>query len=149
MEPLRNSKGERPNVLRREIENLMWEKVGVVRNGEDLESALKALEEIRERAEHQSATGALAFNLEWNEALDVMNICLNAELVARGALIRTESRGSHFRSDYPKPDPEWLKRIWLQRKDGHTEVRFLPISFHRMAPPELAKPVESKSEQRI
>jgi succinate dehydrogenase / fumarate reductase flavoprotein subunit/fumarate reductase flavoprotein subunit len=149
MEPMRNATGERPNALRREIENLMSEKVGVVRNGKDLECALKALEEIRDRTEHQSAKGALAFNLEWNEALDVMNICLNAELVARGALIRTESRGSHFRSDYPKPSPEWLKRIWLQRQNGHTEVRFLPISFHRLAPPELANPVESNSEQRI
>ncbi|MGH9520895.1 MAG: FAD-binding protein, partial [Terriglobales bacterium] len=137
MAPLRRPKGERPSQLRREIENLMWEKVGVVRNGSDLESALDSLQEIRERAEQQSANPALAFNLEWNEALDVTNICLNAELVARGALIRTESRGSHFRSDFPKADPAWLKRIWLQRRGDATDVRFLPVSFHRLAPPDL------------
>jgi succinate dehydrogenase/fumarate reductase flavoprotein subunit len=145
MEPMRRTTGERPYALRREIENLMWEKVGLVRNGRDLESALKGLEEIRDRSGQQSANPALAFNLEWNEALDVMNICLNAELVAKGALIRTESRGSHFRSDYPKPDPAWLKRICLQRQNGHTEARFLPISFHRLSPPELTRPVESAS----
>ena len=139
MAPLRRPKGERPSELRREIENLMWEKVGVVRNGNDLESGIAALAEIRERTEQQSANPALAFNLEWMEALDVMNICLNAELVARGALIRTESRGSHFRSDFPKPDPAWLKRIWLQRQGDAIEVRFLPVSFHRLAPPELSE----------
>jgi len=145
MAPMRRSVGERSSALRREIENLMWEKVGVVRNGKDLESAINSLQEIQERAERQSVNPALEFNLEWNEALDVINICLNAELVARGALIRRESRGSHFRSDYPKSDPAWLKRIWLQRQNGHTEVRFLPISFHRMSPPEPTKPVVSTS----
>ena len=141
MAPLRRPKGERPSQLRREIEDLMWEKVGVVRNGKDLEGGISALAEIRERSEQQSANPALAFNLEWNEALDVMNICLNAELVARGALVRTESRGSHFRSDYPKSDPAWLKRIQLQRNGGAIDVRFLPVSFHRLAPPELAPPL--------
>ncbi len=139
--PLQRQGGERPNVLRREIETLMWEKVGLVRNGKDLESALAALEEFRERADRQSANPGLSFNLEWNESLDVMNICVNAELVARGALIRQESRGSHYRADYPKSDPSWLKRIRLQRHDGSADVSYIPLSFHRLSPPELAKPV--------
>ena len=142
--PLQRAEGERPHRLRREIEILMWDKVGLVRNGKDLETALAGLEEIGERALRQSATPEPAFNLEWNEALDVMNICVNAELVARGALARKESRGSHFRSDYPASDPNWLKRICLSRRsDSSTDVGFIALRFHRLYPPELAEPVAS------
>lgn len=133
-EPLCRTAGERPNVLRREIENLMWEKVGLVRNGPDLQSALDQLHAIGERAARQSAGSESAFNLAWNEALDVINIGLNAELVARGALLREESRGSHFRSDFPHPNPEWLRRIRLQQKNSRVEVSYIPVTFPRLAP---------------
>ncbi|HEY5328981.1 MAG TPA: FAD-binding protein [Acidobacteriaceae bacterium] len=135
--PLQTTEGEHPNVLRREIENLMWEKVGLVRNGPDLEAALAQLETIHERSKRQCAGSDVAFNMAWNEALDVTNICLNAALVARGALLREESRGSHYRSDFPTNNPHWLKRIRLQQQDGAMNVSYIPINFHRMTPPEL------------
>lgn len=136
-EPLRRKQGERPNALRREIENLMWEKVGLVRNGPDLKSAINELQVIGERAARQSAGSEIVFNLAWNEALDVTNICLNAELVAHGALLREESRGSHFRSDFPVPNPEWLKRIRLQQRAGDIHISYVPVAFPRLAPPDL------------
>ena len=136
-EPLRRTEGERPNVLRREIENLMWEKVGLVRNGADLKSAIDELRTLGERAARQSAGSETIFNLAWNEALDVTNICVNAELVARGALLREESRGSHFRSDFPLPNPEWLKRIRLQQRGTGIHVSYIPVKFPRLAPPDL------------
>jgi succinate dehydrogenase / fumarate reductase flavoprotein subunit/fumarate reductase flavoprotein subunit len=141
--PIRLTGGEHPNSLRREIEDLMWEKVGLVRNGVDLKSAFEELAAIGERAERQSANPQTVFNLEWNEALDVMNICTNAQLVTRGALLRKESRGSHFRSDFPKRNPEWLKRIRLVKKGDGIAVSYLPVKFTRMTPPELesAQPV--------
>ena len=141
--PLERPSGERPNVLRREIETLMWNKVGVVRNGKDLQAALAELKNLRDRTKRQSAHPGLRYNLEWNEALDVINICLNAELVARGALIREESRGSHYRTDYPDRNPQWLKRIRLQRRADSTDIGFIPLSFHRMAPPELREPIST------
>ncbi|HEV2325811.1 MAG TPA: FAD-binding protein [Terracidiphilus sp.] len=135
--PLRRSDGERPNVLRRKIENLMWEKVGLIRNGPDLQSAIDQLQAIGERAARQAAGSETAFNLAWNEALDVINICLNAELVARGALLREESRGSHFRSDFPLPRLECLKRIRLQKVSSGIYFSYIPVNFPRLAPPEL------------
>jgi succinate dehydrogenase / fumarate reductase flavoprotein subunit/fumarate reductase flavoprotein subunit len=145
--PLRSTGGEHPNTLRREVENLMWEKVGLVRNGADLSAALDELAAIGERAARQSANPQIAFNLEWNEALDVMNICTNAQLVARGALLRKESRGSHFRSDFPKPNPEWLKRIRLVKNEDDVDVSYLPVKFTRMTPPEL-EPAEAVAASR-
>jgi succinate dehydrogenase / fumarate reductase flavoprotein subunit/fumarate reductase flavoprotein subunit len=147
-EPLRRTEGERPNILRREIENLMWEKVGLVRNGPDLRSALNELHSISERAARQTAGSESAFNLAWNEALDVINICLNAELVAHGALMREESRGSHFRSDFPLPNPEWLKRIRLQQQGSGIDVSYIPVTFPRLAPPDL-KPATATALSRI
>lgn len=145
--PLRLTGGEHTNALRREIENLMWEKVGLVRNGADLTSALDELSVIGERAARQSANPQTAFNLEWNEALDVMNIATNAQLVARGALLREESRGSHFRRDFPKPNPQWLKRIRLVKKGDDIDVSYLPVKFTRMTPPEL-EPAEAVAASR-
>jgi succinate dehydrogenase/fumarate reductase flavoprotein subunit len=136
-EPLRRTEGERPNGLRREIENLMWEKVGLVRNGCDLRLAIDQLQAIGKRAERQAAGSESAFNLAWNEALDVINICLNAELVARGALLREESRGSHFRSDFPHANPDWLRRIRLRKTDSRVEVSYIPVTFPRLAPPDF------------
>jgi succinate dehydrogenase / fumarate reductase flavoprotein subunit/fumarate reductase flavoprotein subunit len=147
-QPLRRTMGERPNILRREIENLMWEKVGLVRNGPGLQSAIDQLHMIGERAARQIAGAEGAFNLAWNEALDVTNICLNAELVARGALLRQESRGSHFRSDFPLPNPEWLKRICLQPNGSGIDVRYIPVTFPRLAPPDW-KPATASSLSRI
>lgn len=145
--PLRATGGEHPNSLRREIENLMWEKVGLVRNGTDLASALDELADISERAEHQSANPQTTLNLEWNEALDVINICTIAQLVTRGALLRQESRGSHFRSDFPKPNLQWLKRIRLVRNGDRIDVSYLPVKFTRMTPPEL-EPAEAVAVSR-
>jgi succinate dehydrogenase / fumarate reductase flavoprotein subunit/fumarate reductase flavoprotein subunit len=147
-QPLRRTVGERPNILRREIENLMWEKVGLVRNGPGLQSAIDQLHMIGERAARQIAGAEGAFNLAWNEALDVTNICLNAELVARGALLRQESRGSHFRSDFPLPNPEWLKRICLQPNGSGIDVRYIPVTFPRLVPPDW-KPATASSLSRI
>ena len=140
---LQHENGEQPHLLRREIETLMWEKVGVVRNGPDLRAALLELENLRERSTRQSAAPLRQFNLQWNEAIDVTNMILNAELVTRSALVREESRGSHFRLDYPKPDPNWLKRIRLQQRDGAADISFIPINFNRLSPPELAESVPS------
>ena len=143
---LQHENGEQPHLLRREIETLMWEKVGVVRNGPDLRAALLELENLRERSTRQSVAPLRQFNLQWNEAMDVTNMILNAELVTRGALVREESRGSHYRRDYPKPDPNWLKRIRLQQRDGAADISFIPINFNRLSPPELAEPVPSSSQ---
>src|SRR5207237_5216214 len=109
--PLDNAPGESIFDLRSELEDLMWEKVGVVRNGADLAVAIEALGELRARAARAAAAGEAASNPAWNEVLDMLNLCVNGEMVARAALLRTESRGAHYRQDYPDTNPEWLKNI--------------------------------------
>jgi len=119
--------GQTPFALRKELEDLMWEKAGVVRRGTDLESALTELAALAERAEAARIDSPPA----WNAALDLSNLIVVGNLVARSALIRTESRGAHFREDFPQSDPGWLKNIALT---PHAEVRCEAVIFTRLAP---------------
>jgi len=126
--PSRESR-ETPFALRKELEDLMWEKAGVVRRGPDLESALTELVKLAERAEAARIDSLPS----WNAALDLSNLIVVGSLVARSALIRAESRGAHFREDFPGSDPAWLKNIILT---PDSQVRREPVSFTRLAPSE-------------
>lgn len=119
--------GESPFALRKELENLMWEKVGVVRRGADLESALCELDTLAERVEAANADSLPA----WNAALDAANLIVVAKMVAHGALIRTESRGAHYREDFPASDAAWLKNIVLTPGAG---FECEPVCFNRLTP---------------
>ena len=119
--------GENPFALRKELENLMWERVGVVRRGGDLESALAELNTLAGRVEAAKVDTLPA----WNTALDAANLIVVAKMVAHSALIRTESRGAHFREDFPSSDPAWLKNIVL-KPDASFECA--PVCFSRLTP---------------
>jgi succinate dehydrogenase/fumarate reductase flavoprotein subunit len=136
---LGRDQGESPFALRAELESLMWDKVGIVRHEQGLGEALAELGTIGERAHRVRAPGGSAFNLEWGEAINLVNLTVVAEMVTRSALYRRESRGAHYRSDLPASDPQWLKRIRLV-PDGHGSMRLsvLPIAFTRVVPPELS-----------
>ena len=124
--PVRET-GESPFALRKELEDLMWEKVGLVRRGVDLRSAIEDLNRLGERAESARVDSLPA----WNAALDLANLIAVGSMVAHSALIRTESRGAHFREDYPSSDPAWLKNIVLTPGAG---FRCEPVCFSRLKP---------------
>ena len=136
--PLRNPSGENAFRLRREIEDLMWEKAGIIRNGPDLTAAQEELARLDERAQLIGlANPERSFNQEWNEAINVVNICTLARLLVRSALCREESRGAHYRSDFPNSSPLWLQRICMERWGEEARVSLLPLDFPRLQPPEL------------
>jgi succinate dehydrogenase / fumarate reductase flavoprotein subunit/fumarate reductase flavoprotein subunit len=119
--------GDSPFALRKELENLMWEKAGVVRNAAGLTSALENLNTLAERAEVSRMDSLPALNA----TLDLVNLIEVAKLVTESALLRTESRGAHYREDFPQSDPEWLKNIVLT---PGADVRYEPVQFTRLAP---------------
>lgn len=119
--------GESSFALRKELENLMWEKVGLVRCGRDLESAMDQLNTLSERVEGANVNSLPA----WNAALDLANLIVVAKMVAHSALIRTESRGAHFREDFPSSDPAWLQNIVLMPGAG---FQCKPVCFSRLKP---------------
>ena len=136
--PLSGAGEEKPFALRKELEDLMWEKVGVVRNGKDLETALETLGTLRERAARVTVPGTAASNPAWNALLDLTNLIEVGEMVAQGATLRTESRGAHYRLDHPASDPTWLKNIFLTPRGDALDVHMEPVRFTRMQVPDAA-----------
>jgi succinate dehydrogenase/fumarate reductase flavoprotein subunit len=134
---LGQAQGESVFDLRSRLDDLMWEKVGVVRDGAALAEAARELPELRERAERARVYADAASNPQWNEAINLINLCLVGEMVARSALERRESRGAHYRQDFPAADPAWLKNIVLKPRKGGMEFSLRPVEFTRMAPPEM------------
>ncbi|WP_100401131.1 FAD-binding protein [Bacillus sp. FJAT-44742] len=119
--PFRREKGENPFYIRNDLKNLMWEKVGLVRNQQALEEAVDQLITLEKRVNQVSVRGGKKYNLTWQEQLNVRNLVTVAKMVASSALMRTESRGSHYREDYPESnDKDWLKNIYISK--GNSSV---------------------------
>jgi succinate dehydrogenase flavoprotein subunit len=109
LEPLSRAGGENPYTVHGEVQETMSNLVGIIRREGEIKAALAELEKLRERAANVSAEGGSAYNPGWHLALDLRNIMLIADCVAKAALERTESRGGHTRDDYPEMSPDWRK----------------------------------------
>jgi succinate dehydrogenase / fumarate reductase flavoprotein subunit len=117
-EPFTREGSENPYALHDELQNVTQDLVGIIRNEKELIDALVKLESIRQRATQVKATGGRAFNPGFHLALDLENMLLVSESIARSALARQESRGGHTRDDYPKMDPNWRTINHLSKWDG-------------------------------
>jgi succinate dehydrogenase/fumarate reductase flavoprotein subunit len=136
--PLERSDGESPFALRDSLERVMWNKVGVVRNGKDMRAAIPEIQEVRNRIKSTRGNGGPIYNAPWNETINTENLSSIAEMIARSALLRQESRGAHYRSDFPEKDVEWLKNICIRPlADGKYEVTYRPVEFTHLTPEEL------------
>jgi len=129
--------GENAFQLRTALNELMWQKVGVVRNGADLAAAIDDLQALADRAGRIAAPGGPESNPAWNAAMDLQNLLVNAAMVAGSAVLRTESRGAHYRQDFPAPDTAWLKNIHLIAEGGGMRFEYAPVRFTRLAPPDI------------
>jgi succinate dehydrogenase / fumarate reductase flavoprotein subunit len=81
--------------------------VGIIRTASELEESLAALGRLKERAAGMVVEGHRQYNPGWHLALDLRNMLLVSECIAKAALAREESRGGHTRDDFPDPAPEW------------------------------------------
>ncbi|MFF5535787.1 fumarate reductase/succinate dehydrogenase flavoprotein subunit [Streptomyces cinerochromogenes] len=98
---------ENPYTLHQELQQAMNDLVGIIRREGEMEQALHKLAELRARARRAGVEGHRQFNPGWHLALDLRNMLLVSECVARAALERTESRGGHTREDHPTMDRAW------------------------------------------
>ncbi len=127
------SSGEHANLrqLRSALKETMWYQAGIIRHAKNLLLALSKIEEI----------GACIPDLELKNfkelirALELQNMLFAAEMVCRAALLRTESRGAHYRSDYPvENDQDWLKNIVISRQDNEIAIQPVPVSMDFISP---------------
>ncbi|QCX78887.1 Succinate dehydrogenase flavoprotein subunit [Streptomyces sp. YIM 121038] len=100
---------ENPYTLHQELQQTMNDLVGIIRRAGEMERALEKLAELRVRARRAGVEGHRQFNPGWHLALDLRNMLLVSECVARAALERTESRGGHTRDDHPGMNREWRR----------------------------------------
>ena len=100
---------ENPYTVHQELQQSMNDLVGIIRREGEMVEALKRLAALRERADRAVVEGHRQFNPGWHLALDLRNMLLVSECVARAALERTESRGGHTREDHPRMDHEWRR----------------------------------------
>jgi succinate dehydrogenase / fumarate reductase flavoprotein subunit len=107
LRPFAGEGGENPYTLHSELQVAMNDLVGIIRRREEIEDALVLLEKLNERARGVTVEGNRQFNPGWHLALDLANMLLVSECVAKAALMREESRGGHTREDYPLMSAEW------------------------------------------
>ncbi len=130
-----NPQSESPWVLREELGKVMWERVGIVRDGGKLKRALNEIAELEQRLERVSISGGRAFNLTWQQALDMRNMLTASELIARSALMREDSRGAHYREDFPNTDhANWLRNIYAARDGDGPKLWTEPVKLVRLKP---------------
>ena len=105
---------------------------------EELSESLRDLEALKERARHMAVEGHRQYNPGWHLALDLRNMLLVSECIAKAALERKESRGGHTRDDYPGPDPYWgkLNLILTMDDEGGVDLKQQPLP---QMPDELAE----------
>jgi succinate dehydrogenase/fumarate reductase flavoprotein subunit len=120
--------GVRPIEVKRELQQVMDRYVGPSRNEEGLKEALAAIQALREK--HQAGLDVVdipVYNNEWREALEIGPMITLAEVVTRSALLRQESRGHHYRSDFPESDPDWRKHTMAVRREGKGVFSTVPV----------------------
>jgi succinate dehydrogenase / fumarate reductase flavoprotein subunit len=139
--PLERETGENPYQLQQDLQEMMQSLVGIVRTESELAEAKERLKELRKRAANLAVPGNRDFNPGWHTALDIHNMLTVSEAVATCALERKESRGAHFREDYPNKDPESAKFNLVLKKgpDGEMQMRREPIAPIR---PDLQQIIE-------
>jgi fumarate reductase (CoM/CoB) subunit A len=134
---LERREGIRPVQVRTKLANLMWDKVGIFRTGKELQEAVSEIERMqREEIPRLYATGkGTRYNHEWIKEFEVENMVLTAEMIARAALMRQETRGAHYRKDFPKTDNKnWFANIVIKRENGKMTFKKIPVVLTLLKP---------------
>jgi len=95
---------ESPYQVQEDLQEMMQNLVGIVRREEELIRALDGLSKLKERTRNVSVRGHREYNPGWHTALDLEHLLTVSEAIARAAIERKESRGGHFRDDFPNKD---------------------------------------------
>jgi succinate dehydrogenase / fumarate reductase flavoprotein subunit len=157
--PFEAEGGENPYAIQKDLQDVMQRLVGIIRRGDELERSLEEIGRLKERAQHLTVEGHRQYNPGWHLALDLKNMLVVSECIAKAALEREESRGGHTRDDFPGPDPEWGARNIVLSLPGdaldsavelrHQPLPQLPGELERLfeEPASQEKPAQSSSAQ--
>ena len=129
LEPFERNEGESPFQIQYDLQEMMQELVGIVRHEEELWRAVEHLKMLHDRAARVKIVGNREYNPGWHTALDLQHLLTVSEAITIAAIERKESRGAHFREDYPQKDEQSGKFNLVIKKnaDGEMKLRREPI----------------------
>jgi len=137
--PFESAGGENPYTIQQDLQQTMNDLVGIIRNGDELTQSLKEIEALKERARNLVVEGHRQYNPGWHLAIDLRNMLVVSEAIAKAALDRQESRGGHTRDDFPGPNAEWgSKNLVVSLADDGETVQLNPQPLPPM-PDDLKK----------
>jgi len=139
-------RGQKPNAegpyqIQHDLQNMMQDLVGIVRHKEEMEQALDQIGRLRERAARCGISGNREFNNGWHTSMDLNNLLTVSEAVTLAALERKESRGGHFREDYPEKDANYGHFNIVIRQGSAGEMQIAREAVPQM-PAELQQVIE-------
>jgi succinate dehydrogenase / fumarate reductase, flavoprotein subunit len=122
LDPFGHEGGENPYSIQQDLQQAMNDLVGIIRTGEELGRSLEEIEAFKGRAKRLHVEGHRQYNPGWHLALDLRNMLLVSESIAKAALAREESRGGHTRDDFPQTDHEvWGRKNLVLTLDDSGE----------------------------
>ncbi len=128
--------------LRKELQDLMWEEVGVMRTEAGIKRGLEGIAQVSDALMDVGVDASnLAFNLTWHDWLNLRSLCDISEVIAKAGIARENSRGAHYREDFPDPGAmeESEFTVATQGSDG-VEVTREPVAFTIVRPGETVLP---------
>jgi succinate dehydrogenase / fumarate reductase flavoprotein subunit/fumarate reductase (CoM/CoB) subunit A len=134
---LKRKEGLKPLEIKRKIQIIAQEKIGVIRDRKSLENAIKQLSRIKESELPKTCPSIKVpeYNMEWVETLKIENMIQVLEMSARSALLRKESRGVHHRLEYPHVNNNhWLVEIVIKRANSDMKIYTCPITITDIRP---------------
>src|SRR5881296_1980546 len=140
--PLTRTHGENPYTIQAELQDVMQNFVGIIRNEADMREALGRLEVLKDRAQTVRVDGGRTYNPGWHTALDLRSLLTSAECSTLAALERKESRGGHTRDDHPYTDDTWGKVNVVIRQKGSA------LQLAREALPEMPAELRTLFQER-
>jgi succinate dehydrogenase / fumarate reductase flavoprotein subunit len=130
LEPFERIESGSPYQVQYDLQEMMQDLVGIVRKEEELLKAKEELQKLKERSTVVQVTGNRQYNTGWHTALDLNNLLTVSEAITIAAVERKESRGAHFREDYPAKDDKAGKfnLVIFKEADGKMQLRREPLS---------------------
>jgi succinate dehydrogenase/fumarate reductase flavoprotein subunit len=141
--PFERTSGPFPLTLRDELREMNWTHVGIARTAEKLQQAIEEIEKIHQESmmAQLKGTGSRAYNMLWQDWISLLNMLDVSRMISTSALQRQETRGAHFRLDYPKQDDHYgLFNIFLSRgANGRPILEKRPVTLKYMKPTDVVK----------
>lgn len=124
--------------LREQLRISNWDKLGIIRDEKGLQEGLAVIQELKEKVDRVGIVGGKAYNIPWNDWLNLRNLLDVSQMIGWTALERKESRGAHYRSDFPKKNNrDYLKNFFIKRTQGELKISERPVVLSRLRPEDV------------